>query len=98
MPSKRSPFTHQKESFYTPKRALLHTKRSPFEMPSDFALRTTVPMALCIRVCTDFIISIFFEILKSGNVVYMVIFPYFCIIMRGWTHSVLYDTAKTLTH
>ena len=67
-------------------------------MPSDFALRTTVPMALCIRVCTDFIISIFFEILKSGNVVYMVIFPYFCIIMRGWTHSVLYDTAKTLTH
>lgn len=67
-------------------------------MPSDFALITTVPMALCIRVCTDFIISIFFEILKSGNVVYMVIFPYFCIIMRGWTHSVLYDTAKTLTH
>ena len=67
-------------------------------MPSDFALITTVPMALCIRVYTDSIISIFFEILKWGNVVYMVIFPYFCIIMRGWTHSVLYDTAKTLTH
>lgn len=55
-------------------------------MPSDFALITTVPKALCIRVCTDFIISIFFEILKSGNVVYMVIFPYFCIIMRVSTH------------
>lgn len=67
-------------------------------MPSDFDLITTVPKALCIRVYTDSIISIFFEILKSGNVVYMVIFPYFCIIMRGWTHSVLYDTAKTLTH
>lgn len=67
-------------------------------MPSDFALITTVPMALCISGYTDSIISIFFEILKSCNVVYMVIFPYFCIIMRGWTHSVLYDTAKTLTH
>lgn len=30
-------------------------------MPSDFALITTVPMALCIRVCTDFIISIFLK-------------------------------------
>lgn len=29
-------------------------------MPSDFALITTVPMALCIRVSTDFIISLFF--------------------------------------
>ena len=67
-------------------------------MPSDFALITTVPMALCISGYTDSIISIFFEILKWGNVVYMVIFPYFCSIMRGWTHSVLYDTAKTLTH
>ena len=67
-------------------------------MPSDFALITTMPKALCISGYTDSIISLFFEILKSGNVVYMVIFPYFCIIMRGWAHSVLYDTAKTLTH
>ena len=63
-------------------------------MPSDFALITTVPMALCIRVCTDFIISIFFEILKSGNVVYMVIFPYFCIIMRVSTHFCHLATTK----
>lgn len=55
-------------------------------MPSDFYLITTVPMALCISGYTDFIISIFFEILKSCNVVYMVIFPYFCIIMRVSTH------------
>ena len=58
--SKRSPFALQNESFCSPKRVLLHTKRSPFEMPSDFALITTVPMALCISGYTDSIISIFF--------------------------------------
>ena len=33
---KRSPFALQKESFYTPKGVLLHTKRGPFARQKDY--------------------------------------------------------------